>query len=130
MKSHRAARLTWRMLGLIKAWLEMPVEGDDVARAASAVRTVRAGAGEGLRKGLGQPVLSNLYMRASVLVLEEAGLRPAILRGGRNDYADDVCVSAKPSSAVDAQGCRAAAGLKLPIQRAENPMPAVPGGVV
>ena len=103
------------MLGLIKAWLEMPVEEDDGKGGTS--RTSRA---RKERKGTPQgapisPLLSNLYMRRFILGWKVLGYAR---RFGAEivNYADDFCVLGKASSVeMLAAVKRVTDELKLPI---------------
>ena len=104
-----------RMLGLIKAWLEMPVEGDDGEGGKRRTNRARRG-----RRGTPQgapvsPVLSNLYMRRFILGWKRLGYARRFCAEVVN-YADDVCVLGKAPAAEMHKGVeRLMAGLKLPI---------------
>ena len=104
-----------RMLGLIKAWLEMPVEEDDGKGGTS--RTSRACKE---RKGTPQgapisPLLSNLYMRRFILGWKVLGYARRFCAEIVN-YADDFCVLGKASSVeMLAAVKRITDELKLPI---------------
>ena len=104
-----------RMLGLIKAWLEMPVEEDDGK--GGKCRTNRA---RRERKGTPQgapisPTLSNLYMRRFILGWKVLGYAQRF-RSEIVNYADDFCVLGKASAAeMLAAVCRLMDGLKLAI---------------
>ena len=117
-----------RMLGLIKAWLEMPVEEDDGKggkRRTNRARRERKGTPQGSPIS---PLVSNLYMRRFILGLECAGPRPALPCGDRELCRRPVCAWQDPGGG-NADGGRAAdGGSEAPGQRTENPMPAVPGG--
>ena len=104
-----------RMLKLIKAWLEMPVEEDDGKGGKR--RTYRA---RKERKGTPQgspisPLASNLYMRRFVLGWKMLGYA----RHFRSEivvYADDLCVLGKaPAANMQAAVERLMARLKLPV---------------
>ena len=87
-----------RMLRLIKAWLEMPVEEDDGKGGRG--RTNRA---RRERKGTPQgapisPLLSNLYMRRFILGWKVLGYARRF-RAEIVNYADDFCVLGKASAA-------------------------------
>ena len=87
-----------RMLGLIKAWLEMPVEGDDGEGGKRRTNRARRG-----RRGTPQgapvsPVLSNLYMRRFILGWKKLGYARRFCAEVVN-YADDVCVLGKAPAA-------------------------------
>ena len=97
-----------RMLGLIKAWLEMPVEGDDGEGGKRRTNRARRG-----RRGTPQgapvsPVLSNLYMRRFILGWKKLGYARRFCAEIVN-YADGVCAWQSPGGR-DAQGCRATHG--------------------
>ena len=104
-----------RMLGLIKAWLEMPVEEDDGEggkRRTNRARRARKGTPRGAAIS---PLLSNLYMRRFILGFKVLGFarhpRARIV-----NYADDLCVLGKaPASETLAAVERLMEGLKLPI---------------
>ena len=86
-----------RMLGLIKAWLEMPVEEDDGEGGRR-----RRNRGRRERKGTPQgaplsPLLSNLYMRRFVLGWKVLGYQQRFCAEIVN-YADDFCVVGKAAS--------------------------------
>ena len=87
-----------RMLGLTKAWLEMPVEADDGKGGKH--RTNRA---RRERKGTPQgapisPLLSNLYMRRFILGWKVLGHARRFCAAIVN-YADDFCVLGKAPAA-------------------------------
>ena len=87
-----------RMLGLIKTWLEMPVEEDDGKGGKR--RTNRA---RGERKGTPQgspisPLASNLYMRRLILGWKTQG-HARRLRAETVNYADDLCMLGKAPAA-------------------------------
>ena len=117
-----------RMLGLIKAWLEMAVEADDGNGGKR--RTNRA---LKERKGVPQgapisPLASNLYMRRFILGWKVRGYARHF-RSQIVNYADDLCVLGKAPAAQMLRGARAAHdGTEATGQRTENPMPAVPRG--
>ena len=104
-----------RMLGLIKAWLEMPGEEDDGKRGKR--RTNRA---RKERKGTPQgapisPLTSNLYMRRFILGWKVLG-HARRYRSEIVNYADDLCVlGAAPAAEMLATVERLMAGLKLPV---------------
>ena len=104
-----------RMLGLIKAWLEMPVEEDDGKGGTS--RTNRA---RRERKGTPQgapisPLLSNLYMRRFILGWKVLGYARRF-RSEIVNYADDLCVLGKaPAAEMLTAVERLMEGLKLPV---------------
>ena len=80
-----------RMLGLIKAWLEMPVEEDDGkggTRRTNRARKDRKGTPQGAPIS---PLLSNLYMRRFILGWKVLGYARRF-RSEIVNYADDFCV--------------------------------------
>ena len=119
-----------RMLKLIKAWLEMPVEEDDGEggkRRTNRARRERKGTPQGSPIS---PLASNLYMRRLILGWKVLG-HARRLRAEIVNYADDLCVLGKAPAGGNAGGGRAArGGSEARGQRTENPMPAVPGGSV
>ena len=104
-----------RMLRLIKAWLEMPVEEDDGKGGKR--RTNRA---RKERKGIPQgspfsPLASNLYMRRFILGFKALGYAQRF-RAETVVYADDVCVLGKaPAADMLAAVNRLMGGLKLTV---------------
>ena len=104
-----------RMLGLIKAWLEMPVEEDDGEggkRRTNRARRERKGTPQGSPIS---PVLSNLYMRRFILGWKALG-HAQRFRAEIVNYADDLCVLGKaPAAEMLAVVERLMAGLKLPV---------------
>ena len=104
-----------RMLKLIKAWLEMPVEEDD---GKGGVRRTNRARNE--RKGVPQgapisPLASSLYMRRFVLGWKVLGYARRF-RSEIVNYADDLCVLGKaPAADMLAAVRRLMAGLKLPV---------------
>ena len=104
-----------RMLKLIKAWLEMPVEEDDGEGGKR--RTNRA---RKERKGIPQgapisPLASNLYMRRFILGWKTLGFARRF-RSEIVNYADDLCVLGKaPAADMLAAVERLMAGLRLPV---------------
>ena len=104
-----------RMLKLIKAWLEMPVEEDDGKGGKR--RTNRA---RRERKGIPQgsplsPLFGNVYMRRFILGWKALG---HARRFGSEivNYADDLCVLGKaPAAEMLAAVERLMRGLKLPV---------------
>ena len=103
-----------RMLGLIKAWLEMPVEedgGKGGRRRTSRARRERKGTPQGAPIS---PLLSNLYMRRFMPGWKVLG---HARRFGAEivNYADDFCVLGKaPAAAMLAEVERLMERLKLP----------------
>ena len=104
-----------RMLKLIKAWLEMPVEEDDGKggkRRTNRARKERKGTPQGAPIS---PLASNLYMRRFVLGWKALGFARRF-RSEIVNYADDLCVVGKaPAADMLAAVERLMAGLKLPI---------------
>ena len=104
-----------RMLKLIKAWLEMPVEEDDGKGGKR--RTNRA---RKERKGIPQgapisPLASNLYMRRLILGWKVLGYARHF-RSEIVNYADDLCVLGKaPAADMLAAVERLVTGLKLAV---------------
>lgn len=87
-----------RMLGLIKAWLEMPVEEDDGKggkRRTNRARRERKGTPQGAPIS---PCLSNLYMRRFILGWKMLGYARHF-RSEIVNYADDFCVLGKAPAA-------------------------------
>ena len=104
-----------RMLGLIKAWLEMAVEEDDGKggkRRTNRARKERKGVPQGAPLS---PLASNLYMRRFILGWKVRG-HARHLRSEIVNYADDLCVLGKaPAVEMRAAVERLMAGLKLPV---------------
>ena len=104
-----------RMLKLIKAWLEMPVEEDDGEggkRRTNRARKERKGTPQGAPIS---PLASNLYMRRFVLGWKALGFARRF-RSEIVNYADDLCVLGKaPAAEMLATVERLMAGLKLPV---------------
>ena len=104
-----------RMLGLIKAWLEMPVveeDGDGGTRRTNRARKERKGTPQGAPIS---PLLSNIYMRRFILGWKVLGYAR---RFGAEivNYADDFCVLGKaPAAEMLAVVNRLMARLKLPV---------------
>ena len=104
-----------RMLGLIKAWLEMPVmeeDGKGGTRRTNRAREDRKGTPQGAPIS---PLLSNIYMRRFILGWKVLGYAR---RFGAEivNYADDFCVLGKASSAeMLAAVNRLMERLKLPV---------------
>ena len=117
-----------RMLGLIKAWLEMPVEEDDGKggkRRTNRARKERKGTPQGSPIS---PLLSNVYMRRFVLGWKTLGYAQHFCAEIVN-FADDLCVLGKaPAAEMLTAVERRHGGSEADGQRAENPMPAVPRG--
>jgi len=87
-----------RMLGLIKAWLEMPVEEDDGKggkRRTNRARRERKGTPQGAPIS---PTLSNRYMRRFILGWKVLG-HARRFRSEIVNYADDFCVLGKAPAA-------------------------------
>ena len=104
-----------RMLKLIKAWLEMPVEEDDGEggkRRTNRARKERRGTPQGAPIS---PLASNLYMRRFVLGWKALGYARRF-RSGIVNYADDLCVLGEaPAADMLAAVEQLMAGLKLPV---------------
>ena len=104
-----------RTLGLIKAWLEMPVEEDDGEggkRRTNRARRERKGTPQGSPIS---PLASNLYMRRLILGWKVLG-HARRFRAEIVNYADDLCVLGKaPAAETLAAVGRLVAGLKLPV---------------
>ncbi len=104
-----------RMLKLLKAWLEMPVEEDDGkggVRRSSRARRERKGTPQGSPFS---PLASNLYMRRFVLGWKTLGYARRF-RAEVVNYADDLCVmSEAPAAKTLAVVERLMRVLKLPI---------------
>ncbi|WP_280139017.1 reverse transcriptase domain-containing protein, partial [Pseudovibrio sp. POLY-S9] len=104
-----------RMLGLIKTWLEMPVEEDDGKggkRRTNLARRERKGTPQGAPIS---PVLSNLYMRRFILGWKVLGYARRF-RSEIVNYADDFCVLGKaPATDMLAAVRQIMEGLKLTI---------------
>ena len=88
-----------RMLGLVKAWLEMPVveeDGEGGTRRTNRARKERKGTPQGAPIS---PLLSNIYMRRFILGWKAQG---HARRFGAEivNYADDFCVLGKAPAAV------------------------------
>ncbi len=104
-----------RMLGLIKAWLEMPVieeDGDGGTRRTNRARKERKGTPQGAPIS---PLLSNIYMRRFILGWKALG---HARRFGAEivNYADDFCVLGKaPAAEMLAVVNRLMERLKLPV---------------
>ena len=104
-----------RMLGLVKAWLEMAVVEDDGKggkRRTNRARRERKGVPQGSPLS---PALSNVYMRRFILGWKALGYARRF-RAEIVNYADDFCVLGKaPAAAMLAAVRRLAEGLKLPV---------------
>ena len=104
-----------RMLKLIKAWLEMPVEEDDGKggkRRTNRARNERRGTPQGAPIS---PLASNLYMRRFILGWKVLGFARRF-RSEIVNYADDLCVLGKaPAADMLAAVERLMRSLKLPI---------------
>ena len=104
-----------RLLGLVKAWLEMPVEedsGQGGKRRTNRARRERKGAPQGAPIS---PLLSNLYMRRFILGWKLLGYARRFQAEIVN-YADDFCVLGKaPAAGMLAVVKRLMQVLKLPI---------------
>ena len=104
-----------RMLGLIKAWLEMPVEEDDGQggkRRTNRARRERKGTPQGSPIS---PSLSNLYMRRFILGWDVLGYARRF-RSEIVNYADDLCIlGVAPAAEMLTAVKRLMDGLKLPV---------------
>ena len=104
-----------RMLGLVKAWLEMPAEEDDGKggrRRTNRARRERKGTPQGAPIS---PVLSNIYMRRFILGWKVLG-HARRYRSEIVNYADDFCVLGKaPAAEMLAAVRRLMEALKLPV---------------
>ncbi len=104
-----------RMLGLVKGWLEMPVEEDDGqggTRRTNRARRERKGTPQGAPIS---PLLSNLYMRRFILGWKTLGYARRF-RAEIVNYADDFCVIGKaPAAGMLAAVQRIMGVLKLPV---------------
>ena len=104
-----------RMLGFIKAWLEMPVieeDGEGGTRRTNRARKERKGTPQGAPIS---PLLSNIYMRRFILGWKALG---NARRFGAEivNYADDFCVLGKaPAAEMLAVVNRLMVRLKLPV---------------
>ena len=112
-----------RMLGLIKAWLEMPVveeDGDGGTRRTNRARKERKGTPQGAPIS---PLLSNIYMRRFILGWKALGYAR---RFGAEivNYADDFCVLGKaPAAEMLAVVNRLMERLKLPVNAQKTRCP-------
>ena len=110
-----------RMLRLIKAWLEMPVEEDDGQggkRRTNRARRERKGTPQGAPAS---PLLSNLYMRRFILGWKALG-HARRFRSEIVNFADDLCVLGEaPAVEMLAAVERLMAGLKLPVNEGNGP---------
>jgi len=115
MKSFARRISDGRMLKLIKAWLETPVEEDDGEggkRRTNRARKERKGTPQGAPLS---PLASNLYMRRFVLGWKVLGYARRF-RSEIVNYADDLCVLGKaPAADMLAAVERLTAGLKLAV---------------
>ena len=104
-----------RMLKLIKAWLEMPVEEDDGEggkRRTNRARRERKGTPQGSPIS---PLASNLYMRRFILGWKALG-HARRFRAEIVNYADDFCVLGKaPAAEMLTAVERLMASLRLPV---------------
>ena len=82
-----------RMLGLIKAWLEMSVEEDDGAGGKRRTNRARKGR-KSIPQGAPISLASNLYMRRFILGWKVRGYARHF-RSEIVNYADDLCVLGK-----------------------------------
>ncbi len=104
-----------RMLGLVKAWLVMPVVEDDGKggkRRTNRARREKKGTPQGAPIS---PLLSNIYMRRFILGWKALGHAQSFSAGIVN-YADDFCVIGKAAAAdMLAEVGRMMKILKLPV---------------
>ena len=104
-----------RMLGLVKAWLEMPVveeDGKGGTRRTNRARKERKGTPQGAPIS---PLLSNIYMRRFILGWKQLGYARRF-RAEIVNYADDFCVLGKaPAAEMLAVVNRLMERLKLPV---------------
>ena len=104
-----------RMLGLVKAWLEMPVveeDGEGGSRRTNRARKERKGTPQGAPIS---PLLSNIYMRRFILGWETVGPCPALRRGDRELCGRLLCARKGPGGGnarggLPAHGTAEAAG--------------------
>ena len=119
-----------RLLGLLKAWLQAPVEEDDGEggkRRTNRARRERKGTPQG---SPASPLLSSIYMRRFILGWKVKG---CARRFGAEivNYADDFCVLGKaPAAAMLAEVNRLMEALKLPVNAPQDPMSSMPAGTV
>ena len=115
MKSLARRIVDGRMLGLIKSWLEMPVQEDDGTggqRLTNRSRKQRKGTPQGSPMS---PLLSGLYMRRFILGWRKLGFARRF-RAEIVNYADDLCVlGTAPAADMLTAVTRLMDGLKLPI---------------
>ena len=109
-----------RMLRLIKAWLEMPVEEDDGEggkRRTNRARRERKGTPQGSPVS---PLIGNLYMRRFILGWKALG-HARRFRSEIVNFADDLCVLGEaPAVEMLAAVERLMAGLKLPVNEGKT----------
>ena len=112
-----------RMLGWIKAWLEMAVEEDDGeggTRRTNRARRERKGTPQGAPIS---PLLSNLYLRRFILGWKVRGYARRF-RAEIVAYADDVRVLGQaPSATMRAAVERLMAQLRLPMNTEKSGVP-------
>jgi len=102
LKSVARRVVDWRVLHLIKQWLECPVEETD-GRGRKRRTTVAKHSRCSIPQGLPlSPLLANLYMRRFVLAWKQRGLEQSF--GSRIvNYADDLVILCKRGKADEAQ---------------------------
>ena len=128
MKSLARRLSDGRLLGWIKAWLEMAVEEDDGeggTRRTTRARRERQGTPQGAPIS---PLLSNLYMRRFILGWQVRGFARRF-RAEIVVYADDVRVLGQaPAATMRAAVERLMAQLRAADERREDPMLSGAGG--
>lgn len=129
LKSVARRVVDWRVLRLIKQWLECPVEETD-----DRGRKKRTTEAKDKRRGIPQgspisPLLANLYMRRFVLGWKKLGLERSL--GSRIvTYADDLVILCRKGKAAEAlQRLHEVMGrLKLTVNEEKTRICAVPEG--
>ena len=115
-----------RMLGWVKAWMEMAVEEDDGrggTRRTNRARRERKGTPQGAPIS---PLLSNLYMRRFLLGWKGLGYARRFKAGVVN-YADDIVILGKESAATMREAVEdVMKRLKLPLNAAKTRCVRVP----
>ena len=115
-----------RMLGWVKAWLEMAVEEDDGRggiRRTNRARRERKGTPQGAPIS---PLLSNLYMRRFILGWKVLGYA-RLFEAGIVNYADDIVILGKESAATMREAVEdVMKRLKLPLNAEKTRCARVP----